>query len=107
MYCLLYTVVLKRRTSLSILVASLASACIPAAGRIAAVNSINGEGMLFILVTFMWGILYFTGIATVYSRDHMCVRIPAFPVSLSEKSAGLLLNGTITTNYNNIIIIIL
>ena len=84
-YVIVYTILLKRRTSQNIVWGG-AAGCMPVLiGWAAITNSITLSGLLFFLVIFLWTPPHFWALAIKYKDDYQRAKIPMLPVVASQK----------------------
>jgi protoheme IX farnesyltransferase len=84
-YVVVYTILLKRRTSQNIVWGG-AAGCMPVLiGWAAITNSITLSGILFFLVVFFWTPPHFWALAIKYKDDYERAKIPMLPVVASQK----------------------
>ena len=84
-YVIVYTILLKRRTSQNIVWGG-AAGCMPVLiGWAAITNSITLSGILFFLVIFFWTPPHFWALAIKYKDDYESAKIPMLPVVASQK----------------------
>jgi len=84
-YVIVYTILLKRRTSQNIVWGG-AAGCMPVLiGWAAITNSITLSGLLFFLVIFFWTPPHFWALAIKYKDDYERAKIPMLPVVASQK----------------------
>jgi heme o synthase len=78
-YIPLYTMVLKRRTPLNIVIGGAAGALPPVIGWAAATNSLSVGPIALFLVTFLWTPPHFWALALCRSGDYQRVGVPMLP----------------------------
>ena len=84
-YVIVYTILLKRRTSQYIVWGG-AAGCMPVLiGWAAITNTITLSGILFFLVVFFWTPPHFWALAIKYRDDYESAKIPMLPVVASQK----------------------
>ena len=84
-YVIVYTILLKRRTSQNI-VWGCAAGCMPVLiGWAAITNTITLSGILFFFVVFFWTPPHFWALAIKYKDDYESAKIPMLPVVASQK----------------------
>ena len=83
-YIPLYTMVLKRRTPLNIVIGGAAGALPPVIGWAAATNSLSVGPIALFLVTFLWTPPHFWALALVKSGDYARAGVPMLPVVAGE-----------------------
>ena len=84
-YVIVYTILLKRRTSQNIVWGG-AAGCMPVLiGWAAITNTITLSGILFFFVVFFWTTPHFWALAIKYKDDYESAKIPMLPVVASQK----------------------
>jgi len=84
-YVIVYTILLKRRTSQNIVWGG-AAGCMPVLiGWATITNTITLSGILFFLVVFFWTPPHFWALAIKYKDDYESAKIPMLPVVASQK----------------------
>lgn len=84
-YVIVYTILLKRRTSQNIVWGG-AAGCMPVLiGWAAITNTITLSGILFFLVVFFWTPPHFWALAIKYKDEYESAKIPMLPVVASQK----------------------
>ena len=78
-YIPLYTMALKRRTPLNIVIGGAAGALPPAIGWAAAANSLSAGAVATFLIIFLWTPPHFWALALCRSGDYERVRVPMLP----------------------------
>jgi protoheme IX farnesyltransferase len=93
-YVVVYTVWLKRRSWLNVVIGGLAGSFAVLAGGSAARPDLCLPPVLFALVLFFWSPSHFWSLAIAYKQDYAGARIPMLPVVKGEAGAvrGILLN---------------
>lgn len=93
-YVIVYTVWLKRRSWLNVVIGGLAGSFAVLAGGSAARPELCLPPVLFALVLFFWSPSHFWSLAIAYKQDYAGARIPMLPVVKGEVGAvrGILLN---------------
>ncbi len=97
-YVLIYTIWLKPRTSLNIVIGGAAGSCAVLSGS-AAVGHWNDPGaILLALLLFFWTPIHFWALAIVYREDYARAGVPMLPVTTTPKIAAFwgLLHGLAT-----------
>lgn len=80
-YALIYTMFLKRATPQNIVIGGLAGAAPPLLGWVAVTNSIDGHGLLLVLIIFAWTPPHFWALAVHRRDDYAKADIPMLPVT--------------------------
>lgn len=78
-YALIYTVLLKPRTSQNIVIGGLAGAMPPALGWAAIANTVPGEAWLLVLLIFVWTPPHFWALALYRRDDYAQAGLPMLP----------------------------
>jgi protoheme IX farnesyltransferase len=93
-YVVVYTVWLKRRSWLNVVIGGLAGSFAVLAGGSAVRPELCLPPVLFALVLFFWSPSHFWSLAIAYKQDYAGARIPMLPVVKGEAGAvrGILLN---------------
>ena len=86
-YVVLYSLLLKRRTSHATLMGSLAGATPPLAGYCAASGGIDTAAILLFSLYFLWQIPHFLSIAIFRIEDYAAASIPVMPIQIGIPSA--------------------
>lgn len=84
-YALIYTMFLKRATPQNIVIGGLAGAAPPLLGWVAVTNSIDGHGLLLVLIIFAWTPPHFWALAVHRKDDYAKADIPMLPVTHGVK----------------------
>lgn len=80
-YALIYTLFLKRATPQNIVIGGIAGAAPPLLGWTAVTNSIDGHGLLLVLIIFAWTPPHFWALAVHRKDDYAKADIPMLPVT--------------------------
>ena len=80
-YVLLYTALLKPRTSQNIVIGGLAGAMPPLLGWTAVTNQVDGHALLLVLIIFAWTPPHFWALAIARKEEYAKVEIPMLPVT--------------------------
>jgi protoheme IX farnesyltransferase len=80
-YAVVYTLWLKRATPQNIVIGGLAGAAPPLLGWTAVTNSIDGHGLLLVLIIFAWTPPHFWALAVHRRDDYAKADIPMLPVT--------------------------
>ena len=87
-YGVVYTVWLKRRTSLNIVVGGLAGSFAVLAGAAAVNPTLAPAPLMLALVLFLWTPPHFWSLAWVYREDYARAGVPMLPVLASERTTA-------------------
>ena len=79
-YVVVYTLILKRTTSLNIVIGGAAGAMPPAIGWAAVTNNVGIEAVLMFAIVTMWTPPHFWAISINYSSDYKRAGVPMLPV---------------------------
>jgi protoheme IX farnesyltransferase len=88
-YALVYTLFLKRATPQNIVIGGLAGAAPPLLGWTSVTNSIDGHGLLLVLIIFAWTPPHFWALAVHRKDDYAKADIPMLPVTHGEQYTKL------------------
>ncbi len=96
-YGVVYTMWLKRRTWINIIVGGLAGSFAVLAGAAAVNPAIGTQGWLLALVLFLWTPPHFWSLAMVSSDDYARAEVPMLPLVVGQKTcAWVILAHTVT-----------
>ncbi len=84
-YVVLYTMWLKRRTPLNIIVGGLSGSCAVLAGWFAVTSELSLAPFMIALIVFLWTPIHFWSFAMVHQDSYRQARIPMLPVVLGIK----------------------
>lgn len=87
-YVVLYTMWLKRRTSLNIVIGGLSGSCAILAGWFAITSELSPTPFLMALIVFLWTPSHFWSFAIAHQESYQAARIPMLPVVLGAKRSG-------------------
>ena len=88
-YAGIYTGFLKRATTQNIVIGGLAGAAPPLLGWTAVTNHVDAQGLLLVLIIFVWTPPHFWALALHRIDDYKNIEIPMFPVVYGEKLTKL------------------
>jgi protoheme IX farnesyltransferase len=88
-YAVVYTVWLKRRTWLNIVIGGLAGSWAVLAGAAAVDPKIGAVPLTLALVLFLWTPPHFWSLAIAYRQDYAAAGVPMLPVVVGEKRAAM------------------
>jgi len=88
-YAIVYTGFLKRATTQNIVIGGLAGATPPLLGWTAVTNHVDPQGLLLVLIIFIWTPPHFWALALHRLSDYKNIEIPMFPVIYGEKLTKL------------------
>lgn len=87
-YAVVYTVWLKRRTWLNIVIGGLAGSFAVLAGAAAVTPALSPEALLLALVLFLWTPPHFWSLAIAYRSDYAAAGVPMLPVAKGNAFAA-------------------
>lgn len=88
-YAVIYTVILKPRTSQNIVIGGLSGAMPPALGWAAVADSVPAEAWLLVLIIFIWTPPHFWALALYRTRDYENSGLPMLPVTHGQQFTRL------------------
>ena len=88
-YGLVYTYFLKRATSQNIVIGGLFGAAPPLFGWTAVTNSVDPQGLLLVLIIFIWTPPHFWSLALERKEEYALVNVPMLPVTHGESFTRL------------------
>ena len=88
-YGFVYTYFLKRATSQNIVIGGLFGAAPPLFGWTAVTNSIDPQGLLLVLIIFIWTPPHFWALALERKEEYALVNVPMLPVTHGESFTRL------------------
>lgn len=95
-YAIVYTVWLKRRTWLNIVIGGLAGSFAVLAGAAAVTPTIGAVPLLLALVLFLWTPSHFWCLAIAYRDDYAAAKVPMLPVVVGNaRAARIILANTL------------
>ncbi|MEM3228582.1 MAG: protoheme IX farnesyltransferase [Fervidicoccaceae archaeon] len=83
-----YTYLLKRRTSLSVVVGSLAGGSPSLGGWLAHPGSPLSGGIVLMMIISMWSLNHIWYISSYYSEDYIRAKVPMFPIIVGREKTG-------------------
>jgi len=92
-YGVVYTVWLKRRTWLNIVIGGLSGSFAVLAGAAAVDPSLSPVPVLLAVVLFLWTPPHFWSLAFVYASDYTAADVPMLPVVTSKRTAAAVIFG--------------
>ena len=101
-YVLLYTIVLKRRTTWNIVIGGIAGSFPALAGWAAVSNDVSATALFIAFLVFLWTPTHFWALATNNSEDYRQAGIPMLPamVGVKKGSRWILINSIILVAYS-------
>lgn len=95
-YAVVYTVWLKRRTWMNIVVGGLAGSFAVLAGAAAVSPGLPVQPLILAIVLFLWTPSHFWSLAIAYRDDYLAARVPMLPAVIgSARSARVILANTV------------
>ena len=88
-YAVIYTVILKPRTSQNIVIGGLSGAMPPALGWAAVANAVPAEAWVLVLIIFIWTPPHFWALALYRNKDYENSGLPMLPVTHGQKFTRL------------------
>ncbi|GAB4171588.1 MAG: heme o synthase [Rhodocyclaceae bacterium] len=88
-YAVVYTVWLKRRSAMNIVIGGLAGSWAVLAGSAAADPALGAVPLALALVLFLWTPPHFWSLAIAFREDYAAARVPMLPVVIGDKRAAL------------------
>ena len=88
-YAVVYTLWLKRATPQNIVIGGLAGAAPPLLGWTAVTNSIDGHGLLLVMIIFAWTPPHFWALAIHRKEEYAKVDVPMLPVTHGDQYTRL------------------
>jgi protoheme IX farnesyltransferase len=88
-YAVIYTLWLKRATPQNIVIGGLAGAAPPLLGWTAVTNSVDGHGLLLVMIIFAWTPPHFWALAIHRKEEYAKVDVPMLPVTHGDKYTRL------------------
>jgi protoheme IX farnesyltransferase len=94
-YAIVYTVWLKRRTWLNIVIGGLAGSFAVLAGAAAAGDALDPQPLLLAIVLFLWTPSHFWSLAIAYREDYVAAGVPMLPAVIGNvRSARVIFGNT-------------
>lgn len=84
-YAVVYTLYLKRATPQNIVIGGLAGAAPPLLGWTAVTGSVDGYGLLLVLIIYVWTPPHFWALAVHRKKEYANAKIPMLPVTHGEQ----------------------
>lgn len=95
-YAVVYTVWLKRRSSMNIVIGGLAGSFAVLAGSAAVTPTLSAEALVLALVLFLWTPPHFWSLAIAFRKDYEAVGVPMLPVVVGDaRCARIILWNTV------------
>ncbi len=101
-YVVLYTIILKRRTTWNIVIGGIAGSFPAFAGWAAVSNDVSVTALFIAFLVFLWTPTHFWALATNSSQDYLEAGIPMLPavVGVKKGSRWILINSIILVAYS-------
>ena len=80
-YCVVYTVILKRRTDQNIVIGGIAGSFPPLIGALAATGQVSTVTMLLFLLIFLWTPAHFWALAICRANEYRLCSVPMLPLT--------------------------
>lgn len=93
-YAVVYTVWLKRRTWMNIVIGGLAGSFSVLAGAAAVNPQLDTQALIFAMILFLWTPPHFWSMAIAYRKDYEAARVPMLPVVVGDKRASRIILGS-------------
>jgi heme o synthase len=95
-YAVVYTVWLKRRTWLNIVIGGLAGSFAALAGAAAVAPGLPAQPLILAIVMFLWTPPHFWSLAIAYRDDYVAAKVPMLPAVIgAARSARVILGSTV------------
>lgn len=95
-YAVVYTVWLKRRTWMNIVIGGLAGSFAVLAGAAAVNPALSSQALVLATILFLWTPPHFWSLAIAYHKDYDAARIPMLPVVVGdERAARIIFSSTV------------
>jgi len=88
-YAIIYTVILKPRTSQNIVIGGLSGAMPPALGWAAVADAVPAQAWILVLIIFIWTPPHFWALALYRSKDYENAGLPMLPITHGRKFTQL------------------
>lgn len=93
-YAVVYTVWLKRRTWMNIVIGGLAGSFAVLAGATAVSPEINAQTLILAVVLFLWTPPHFWSLAIACHKDYEAAKVPMLPVVVGDERAAHVIFGS-------------
>ncbi len=93
-YAVVYTVWLKRRTWMNIVIGGLAGSFAVLAGAAAVNPQLGSQALILAAILFLWTPPHFWSLAIAYHRDYDAARVPMLPVVVGDERAARIIFGS-------------
>lgn len=93
-YAVVYTVWLKRRTWMNIVIGGLAGSFSVLAGAAAVNPQLGTQALILAAILFLWTPPHFWSMAIAYRKDYEAAKVPMLPVVVGDKRAARIILGS-------------
>jgi len=93
-YAVVYTVWLKRRTWMNIVIGGLAGSFSVLAGAAAVNPQLSTQALILAAILFLWTPPHFWSMAIAYRKDYEAAKVPMLPVVVGDKRAARIILGS-------------
>ena len=93
-YAVVYTVWLKRRTWMNIVIGGLAGSFAVLAGAAAVNPHLSSQALILAAILFLWTPPHFWSLAIAYHKDYDAAKVPMLPVVVGDERAARIIFGS-------------
>ena len=93
-YAVVYTVWLKRRTWMNIVIGGLAGSFAVLAGSAAVNPQLSSQALILAAILFLWTPPHFWSLAIAYHKDYDAAKVPMLPVVVGDERAARIIFGS-------------
>ena len=93
-YAVVYTVWLKRRTWMNIVIGGLAGSFAVLAGAAAVNPQLSSQALILAAILFLWTPPHFWSLAIAYHKDYDAAKVPMLPVVVGDERAARIIFGS-------------
>jgi protoheme IX farnesyltransferase len=93
-YAVVYTVWLKRRTWMNIVIGGLAGSFAVLAGAAAVNPELSSQALILAVILFLWTPPHFWSLAIAYHQDYDAAKVPMLPVVVGDERAARIIFGS-------------
>ena len=93
-YAVVYTVWLKRRTWMNIVIGGLAGSFAVLAGSAAVNPQLSSQALILAAILFLWTPPHFWSLAIAYNKDYDAAKVPMLPVVVGDERAARIIFGS-------------
>ncbi len=90
-YGVVYTLWLKRRSSINIIIGGVSGSFAVLAGAAAASPDLNSSSILLAMVLFLWTPPHFWSLAIALHKDYALAKVPMLPVVIGDEKAAIVI----------------